>query len=94
MAIYWASAQISVTDEPVVLFNVALEELREYSGFIKNIGNECVYIGGTGVTEETGYELNGREELKIDKIIAGDTIVAICKSEESSNLCWFLSAYV
>ena len=87
------SDQVAVTDSPVVLFDTTLDVDREYYGYIKNIGAECVYIGCDSVTDNCGYELNGREEMEIRFFESVDKISAVCKSEESSNVCWFLSAY-
>ena len=71
--------QVAVTDSAVALFDTMCNEGREYYGYIKNTGAECVYIGNGNVTAECGYELDSREELPIKFFDNTDTMKAICK---------------
>jgi hypothetical protein len=77
----------------VLLFDTTLVEGVDYYGYVKNLGSECVYIGCSNVTEACGYELDEREELEIKFMNSDDAIKAVCKSEETSNVCWFLTSY-
>ncbi|MCK5603710.1 hypothetical protein KAR91_17620 [Candidatus Pacearchaeota archaeon] len=87
------SNQVAVTDSGAALFDTAVDETRDYYGYVKNIGGEDVYVGCSAVTSDCGFQLGTDEKLDIKFYDASDSMSAICAEGESTTVCWFLAAY-
>ena len=87
------SAQVAVTDSAVALFDTTIDAARDYYGYVKNIGEEDVYIGCADVTSSCGFQLSTDERLEIKFFDSTDSMGAICAEGESTNVCWFLATY-
>lgn len=71
------SAQATVGTSAAVLVDAAGDDERaDFSALVHNKGSVSVYLGGSGVTVATGYEVGAGEAVALS-LTGSDTVYAI-----------------